>query len=322
MPVISRMVMLCLCLLVSGHAAAIDVADAAVQAFLKANAKTKGFDRGFAEASLRGAHWLPSVVEAMQRPAEAKPWHRYRPIFLTDERIKAGRNYLETHQAAFAATEQSLGVDQAMIAAIIGVETFYGRNAGKYVVLDALTTLAFRYPKRAEFFQRELVEFLILAQEQGFDPKALRGSYAGAMGLGQFMPSSYRAYAVDGDGDARVDIWENPRDAIQSVANYFLEHGWQAGAPVALPVTAPAGWRWQAPKDYQPNVVVADLRAQGFSVPAELLGDERVALIGLEGERGMEYWIGFKNFYVITRYNRSPLYAMAVLQLAQALGLP
>lgn len=301
---------------------AIDTATPEVQRFLKSGTEHKGFEPGRAEAALLNAKFQQSIIDAIKRPAEAKPWSAYRRIFLTPERIDAGRAYLAAHPAEFTAAAERHGVAPAMAAAIIGVETFYGRNAGKYRVLDALATLAFRHPPRAEFFQRELIEYLILTQEQGFRPEDLKGSYAGAMGLGQFMPSSYRAYATDADADGQADIWNNPADAIDSVANYFARHGWRSGEPVAVPVSAPPDWIWKAPRDYKPDRVVADLRAQGFAVPEWLKGDERVALVGLDGADGREYWLGFQNFYVITRYNRSPLYAMAVLQLAEALGFP
>jgi membrane-bound lytic murein transglycosylase B len=302
--------------------AALELPKAELEAFLAENAKRKGFDAELARRAIAEARVQQSILDAIARPAEAKPWHQYRKIFIQPERIDAGRRFIQEYAADLANAEARHGVEAAAIAAIIGVETFYGRNVGKYRVLDALATLGFRYPKRAEFFRAELAEFIALCNQQGFDPAKPVGSYAGAMGLGQFMPSSYRAYAADGDDDGTIDIWDNRTDAASSVANYLARHGWQHGAPVVVAVEPPPGWSAQATKDYKPAVTIGSLRAQGFEVPATYADGEKVSVVQLEGEAGPEVWLGFMNFYVITRYNRSPLYAMAVYQLAEALGLP
>jgi membrane-bound lytic murein transglycosylase B len=211
-------------------------------------------------------------------------------------------------------------VDPRVIVAIIGVETRYGRNTGSYRVVDALTTLAFDYPPRGDFFRRELTEFLLLAREEGKDPRSLKGSYAGAMGYGQFIPSSFRAYAVDFDGDGLRDIWGNTTDAIGSVANYFSRHGWRGGETVVIPVTAtravPDGVA-NASLKLQYNV--GELRGLGLEIE-DLAPDTPAALFRMEAEEGPEYWLGLHNFYVITRYNRSRLYALAVVQLGDAIA--
>ncbi|MDW8478808.1 MAG: lytic murein transglycosylase [Xanthomonadales bacterium] len=208
-----------------------------------------------------------------------------------------------------------------LLVAILGVETSYGANLGRHRVLDALVTLGFYYPPRQDFFARELKQLFALAHEQGLDLGTLKGSYAGAMGLGQFMPSSYRAYGVDGDGDGRIDLWGSTADVLASVANYLARHGWQRGQPVALPAEAAPGAADPGPQVLEARRTAAELAALGFRGAALDPEDPRpVNLVRLEGEAGPEYWIAFGNFYVITRYNRSPLYAMAVFQLAQAIA--
>jgi membrane-bound lytic murein transglycosylase B len=207
-----------------------------------------------------------------------------------------------------------------IIVAILGVETFYGSNTGSHRVLDALYTLGFHYPKRADFFRRELEEMLLLTREEGSDPRALTGSYAGAMGKPQFISSSFRAYAVDFDADGQRDIWNNDADAIGSVASYFARHGWQSGAGIADRIQGEhAGLAELAAAGMKPSHRAADLRARGIPVDAEIGDDDLLSVIELETERGPEYWLGRNNFYVITRYNRSNLYAMAVFQLSEAI---
>lgn len=258
------------------------------------------------------------ILEAMRRPAEkVKPWHEYRQIFLTDKRIEAGVDFWEANARILARIQEDTGVPPEIIVGILGVETFYGRITGRYKVVDALATLAFEYPPRAKFFTSELEQFLLLTREQKIDPLLATGSYAGAMGGPQFISSSYRAYAVDGSGDGRVDLWESWPDIISSVANYFTAHGWERGGPVVTPAGAPvpAG---SLSEGLKLDRTVAGLRDAGVAVeggPA----DARTMLFELEGEGGPEYWVGFNNFYVITRYNRSPLYAMAVFELSEAI---
>lgn len=272
------------------------------------------------------SRWLVSaekqqkIIDAISRPAEKTlEWKSYRKIFLTEERAAAGRAFIEQHKKAFERAESNPGLSRYFAAAVIGVETRFGQHRGTYRVIDALSTLAFDYPPRAAFFEKELEQFLLLAREQDFDPLALKGSYAGAMGYGQFIPSSYRAYAIDFDGDGVADILDNPVDAIGSVSNYFARHGWKPGQPVAEPVKVTGAQAKMASDSLKPKRTVGDFRAAGLAVAANLPDNAPARLLRLEGDSGAEYWLTFHNFYVITRYNHSSLYAMAVLQLANEL---
>ena len=266
------------------------------------------------------AKYQQSIIDAITRPAEAKPWKDYRPIFLTAERITKGRAFLQNHRAALDEVEARTGVPAAIIVAIVGVETNYGANTGRYKVLDALYTLGFFYEPRASFFRGELAQAFALAKEEDLDLRTITGSYAGAMGWGQFIPSSYRAYAVDGDGNDHRDLWNSLPDVFASVANYFKVHKWQAGEPVAIPALRAETAADFVPDSLQANFTLSELAEQGYR-PARAIGHAVPAtLLRLEGASGTEYWITFNNFYVISRYNRSPLYSMAVFQLAQAIA--
>lgn len=262
-----------------------------------------------------------AILDAISRPAEkAKPWKDYRPIFITDKRISKGVEFWKQHEATLARAEAEYGVPAQVIVAIIGVETFYGGNTGSWRVMDALSTLAFDYPPRAPFFRKELREFLLLTREEQVEPLSMTGSYAGAMGLPQFMPSSFRAYAVDFDGDGHINIWTNPTDAIGSVASYFKRHGWQPGQPVASVAKVKGEQAEQGlTVGLDPVKNVGELRALGWSTVDPLKDDLPVTAFRLEGAEGDEYWLGQPNFFVITRYNRSVMYAMAVNQLAELL---
>jgi membrane-bound lytic murein transglycosylase B len=273
-------------------------------------------------ALLDQAKFQQSIVDAMNKPAEGKTWAQYRPIFLTAERLNAGATYIRDNAALFAQAEQRYHVPAEYIAAIIGVETFYGRNTGKYKVLDALTTLAFYYPARAPFFQSELAQFLEL-DEPGFglDLANVTGSYAGAMGLGQFMPTSLKKYGQDGDGNQHIDLWASPADIIFSVANYLQQFGWQAGEPVTARLRRQQGAGELGPLDLKPYAPLKTFIDLGYwprrAVDIKILS----SVVSLEGPSGVERFAIFNNFYVITRYNRSPMYAMAVHQLATAIRL-
>ncbi|MBD8483552.1 lytic murein transglycosylase B [Pseudomonas coleopterorum] len=282
-------------------------------------------DYGFASDQLnevfREVERKQSILDAISRPAErVKPWSEYRPMFITDARIARGVDFWRQHEAVLARAEREYGVPAQVIVAIIGVETFFGRNTGNYRVIDALSTLSFDYPPRAPFFRKELREFLMLARDEQLDPLTLKGSYAGAMGLPQFMPSSFRAYAVDFDGDGHINIWTDADDAIGSVASYFKEHGWVAGQPVVsrASVSGPQVDDGLSP-GIDPVKNVGQLRALGWSSHDALRDDLPVTAFRLQGAEGPEYWIGLKNFYAITRYNRSVMYAMAVHQLSESL---
>lgn len=290
----------------------------AAQEFASRMQTKHGFAAEQLESWLADAEKQQKIIDAISRPAEKTlDWQAYRRIFLTPERIAGGRAFIEQHQDVFARAESDPGLSRYFAAAILGVETRYGEHRGNYRVLDALATLAFDYPPRSSFFRKELEQFLLLTREQGFDPLALQGSYAGAMGYGQFIPSSYRAYAIDFDADGTADILDNPVDAIGSIANYFARHGWKPGQPVAEQVSVNASQRQLAEKALKPSKTLGAFRQAGIPVQSRLPDSAPARLLRLEGKAGPEYWLTYHNFYVITRYNHSSLYAMAVLQLAE-----
>ena len=262
-----------------------------------------------------------SILDAISRPAEKRlTWAEYRNIFIKPSRINKGVEFWEQNSDVLAKAEKEFGVPASVIVAIIGVETLYGGNKGSFRVVDALSTLGFDYPPRSKFFRSELKHFFLLAKEQGQDPLRLTGSYAGAMGYGQFIPSSYRAYAVDYDNDQFADIWNNTTDAIGSVANYFHEHGWKPGQPVVVRTRIADGYDKEILNDsLKPKHTVESLQQQGYMPLDNLEPSQTANAIRLEGKQGAEFWVGLHNFYVITRYNHSRLYAMAVWQLSQAI---
>jgi len=262
----------------------------------------------------------PNIIAAMTRPAEGMPWYQYRKIFMRDSRIQGGVKFWQTNQASLELTAQRYGVPEEIIVAIIGVETLYGERTGGHRVIDALATLAFDYPKRSKFFLSELEHFLLLCREEKINPLEPVGSYAGAMGMPQFMPSSYRHYAADFEGDMKRDIWHNPADAIASVANYFAKHHWQTGQDIAFVVQANGDKYNQAlTKGLSPDITVKQLQNLEVQVPKQVSEQTLVKLLSFEQEHGDDLWVGLDNFYVITRYNHSPLYAMAVFQLSAAI---
>lgn len=260
------------------------------------------------------------IVDAISRPAEGKPWFQYRPIFVTKTRIKEGVKYWNDNEATLIAAEEKYGVPPEIIVAIIGVETRYGRHKGRYRVMDSLSTLAFAYPKRGKFFRSELEHYLLLTREEGFNPLDIKGSYAGAMGKSQFISSSYRHYAVDFDGDGKRDLWDNNADAIGSVANYFKRHKWQPGGDIVAPAMVGSNHiQVLVKKGYKPHSTVKELRQRGVTAKSKVDPEALGALLELKKRAGREHWLTLNNFYVITRYNHSPLYAMAVHQLGQAI---
>jgi membrane-bound lytic murein transglycosylase B len=291
--------------------------------FVSEMVSKNGFSKAELTALLEKAEKKQSILDAISRPAEqSKTWKEYRPIFMVPQRIENGVKFWQENKAELERAETEFGVPAEIIVAIIGVETSYGRNMGGYNVLDALTTLAFDYPARAPFFRSELENYLLLTREQKHSPLDFKGSYAGAMGYGQFMPSSYRKWAVDFSGDGFTDIWKNPSDAIGSVANYFKMHGWKTGEPVT--VEAHAADNMQAPQlnsIVPPTLTVDQWREQGINPISWLPPTTRVIAFQFEGVIGTEYWFGLQNFYTITRYNRSPMYAMAVYQLSQSIKM-
>ncbi len=294
--------------------------DPAVHRFIDDMAGRHGFDPSRLQALFRTARVDAHVLEAISRPAETKPWYQYRSIFLTPARIEKGAVFWRQHQDILARAATEYGVGPEFIVAILGVETRYGDNTGRIRVLDALSTLAFRYPRRSSFFMSELEEFLLLTREEPLDPLALRGSYAGAMGLPQFIASSYRRYAVDFDGDNRRDLLNNPADAIGSVANYLDKHGWEPEGHVVVPAMVPEGSEVKTlTRGLKPHTSIGVMKARGLELADPVPESAMGALIALDAGERTEYWVGLQNFYAITRYNHSALYAMAVYQLAQAI---
>lgn len=259
------------------------------------------------------------ILDIMSRPGEARPWPIYRRQFVTKPSANRGSRFWRRHQRALARAEKKFGVDPAIIVAIIGVESRYGRAAGHIRTIDALTTLALEYPRRADFFRRELVQFLLLTREQRMDPLAIKGSYAGAIGVAQFIPSSYRSYAIDFDNDGRTDLMGSPADAIGSVANYFKRHGWKTGEPAVSKVTIEGTvYPWFKDLHIAPVLTLRQLRHYGITPEKSNRNPElRAALISLEGENGTEYRLSHDNYYVITRYNKNRKYAMAVYELSE-----
>ncbi|MFT5575520.1 MAG: membrane-bound lytic murein transglycosylase B [Bermanella sp.] len=280
-----------------------------------------GFDRAWVEQLVTQAERKQSILDAISRPAErSMEWKDYRKIFIQDSRIDQGVAFWREHRKTLERAEKQYGVPAHMIVAIIGVETRYGRHMGSYRVLDALATLGFDYPKRGKFFSRQLEEFLLMTREQKLDPLELTGSYAGAMGFGQFIPSSYRSFSVDFDEDGVADIVHNPVDAIGSVANYFSEHKWRSGELVTVMATVTKAHQSEVfDAGLKPKWTVAELAGKGVAAYAELDGNAMASAILLVGDKGEEHWLGLHNFYVITRYNHSSMYAMAVYQLSQLL---
>lgn len=293
--------------------------EAARAAFVERMVAQHDFTAAEVESLLAEATIRSDIIDAISRPAERTlEWRDYRKIFLTDKRIDAGVEFWREHETFIAETSAKTGVAPEMLVAIIGIESFFGRITGKYRVLDALSTLAFAYPPRAKFFGGELEQFLLLTREEALTPTAALGSYAGAMGAPQFIPSSYRAYAVDGDGDGQRDLWENWRDVIASIANYFEVHRWQNGEPIAVQATR-ARSAGERPNRLKLADTVQTLSDAGYVFATEQPAEAPAMLVTLEGQNGTEYWVGFNNFYVITRYNRSVLYAMAARDLGWAI---
>ncbi|MCK5721028.1 MAG: lytic murein transglycosylase B [Gammaproteobacteria bacterium] len=289
-----------------------------VKIFIQQMVKKHQFNKSYLETLFAEAKLYDSILEAIARPAEGKPWYEYRPIFVTKKRTQGGINFWKENADALARAEQKYGVPREIIVAIIGVETRYGKHAGKYPVFDALATLAFGYPPRATFFKSELEHFLLMTREEKIQAKDLLGSYAGAMGMPQFISSSFRHYAVDFDGDGKRDLWNNTTDAIGSVANYFRKHHWKPGQPITHQVQV-HGVRHKnlITNSLKPSHTQLDLLVNGVILPGNIAEDLKGKLLKLKKPDNPEYWVAWDNFYVITRYNHSALYSMAVYQLSQ-----
>ena len=291
-----------------------------VQNFIQFMIDEHGFERAHLKLLFKGVEQQEKVLDAIATPAERKKkWFEYRPIFLKQARAKAGVKFWNENREILEQAEEIYGVPAEIIVAIIGVETYYGRITGKHPVFDSLVTLGFGYPKRAKFFLSELEHYLLMCREEGFDPSALKGSYAGAMGVGQFISSSYRRYSVDQNEDGKRDLWNSNEDIIGSVANYFKVHGWKKNQPVASSAQFSGDTEnIDDTNTLKPAFAYAQLNKQGIVADMPIANDEKVSLFVLDADRNSkEYWIGQHNFYVITRYNHSHMYAMAVYQLSQ-----
>jgi len=303
----------------------VDVTRPNVAAFIDEMVAEHDFSRDALAALLGKAEIKQSIIKKISTPAEKKlTWAEYRKIFITKERIAAGTTFWLENAEMLERIRKESGVSVEMIVGIIGVETYYGRITGKDRVIDALVTLAFDYPPRSKFFRNELVQFLILAREEELDATAPLGSYAGAMGRPQFMPSSFRAYAVDATGDGKRDIWNNWADVAGSVANYFVAHKWRTGEEVTSQATLSSRWDREVPKPknkLKADDTVESLSKQGVVFATELCADSKAALLTYDGDDGIEHWVGFHNFFVITKYNRSAMYALAAHQLGQEIAL-
>ncbi|MEP6484093.1 MAG: lytic murein transglycosylase B [Rudaea sp.] len=294
---------------------------AAEQKFADELAAKHDLDAADVMATLAKARYQQSVIDTMTRPAEGKPWKDYRPIFFNDRRIDDGVSFYRENRDLLRRVETSFGVPAAMIVAIIGVETNYGHTPTRYHVIDALSTLAFYYPPRADFFRSELAQlFLLRGPTFPYALEDLMGSYAGAMGWGQFMPSSIANFARDGDGDGKIDLWNSLPDICQSIANYFVAHGWEKDGPVAVRADVAADARKIEPAGLTPVYPLQQLNEWGYTTKENFDPMRPATIIQLEGADGPEVWIVFENFYVISRYNKSPLYSLAAYQLSQAIA--
>lgn len=320
---ISSLLLSSICLAKAPITDRIDIKD-----FINDMVSKHGFEQSDLEALFKKVQINQTIIDQMNHPAEGKPWHQYQKIFISEQFIQNGVKFWQENEKTLKAAEKKYGVPPEIIVGILGVETRYGANTGKFPVIEALTTLSFDYPKRAPFFKKELEEYLLLTKEEQFDPLSLKGSYAGAMGKAQFMPSSYRHYAVDFHNKGQKDILNNTPDAIGSVANYFKLNGWQANQPVLVNALVHSDKHSALPKDKKnpkPTLTVLEwIKNYDVSptqdlptMPIDTLTQQKAALIELDGQAGKEYFLGLNNFYVITRYNHSDQYAMAVHQLGE-----
>lgn len=281
-----------------------------------------GFDAAEVEAWFAEGEYIARNVESLAKPAETtRTYAEYRPMFVSDETVENGKRFMVEQAEWLSLAEQRTGVPGEIISAIMGVETRYGNYLGVHRTFDALATLAVTEGRRADYFQRELINFLLISRDQAFDPLSVKGSYAGAMGYPQFMPSSYLAYADDLDGDGNIDIWNDPVDAIGSIARYLAEHGWQPDAPIATRAHVSGEYRQVELNSFDRDRTLAEVTALGWDPLVSAAEDAQVHPIRLDGDNGAEFWLGYRNFWVISRYNRSIAYSMAIYQLSEALRL-
>lgn len=292
-----------------------------VQLFIQSMVKQHHFNAKQLTETMNQVKLQPQIIESMEKPYEKKNWDVYRALFLTSQRVKGGLDYWNANQKSLEKAQKRYGVPPEIIVAILGVETLYGERQGDYKVLDALATLSFNYPKRSAFFTKELKEYLLLCREHGVSPTQYKGSYAGAMGKPQFMPSSYRYYAVDFNNTGTRDLMTNNDDSIGSIANYFSKHGWKLNEGIAQNARL-SGWRFKRIKTNPrtANYTYSQLEQAGVKpITAAHNHPKRAALIELMTDDGKEYWLAYPNFFVITRYNSSPQYALVVYLLSQQL---
>lgn len=289
-----------------------------VQAFIKTMEKKHHFKATELNAIFRAVKVRPKVLHTLKAPAELIPWYRYRIVFINSTRIRGGLNYWNRNAETLAKAEKIYGVPAGIIVATIGTETKYGENKGDYPVIDALTNIAFSDSSRAKYFRTELEEFLLLAREQHLNPLLIKGSYAGAIGQPQFMPSSYRRFAVNFSGSGKIDLSNNEADIIGSIANYYHKHGWKTNEAVAIPtITQNSRYRFLFEKSPPRTLTIGDLAEYGiYPYRNNLPEDTKIKLVQLQTVQGKEYWVGLHNFNVIRRYNPSDLYAMVVYQLS------
>ena len=286
-----------------------------IPAFIDEMVDKYQFKRDELQQAFIHAEYRPDVIESITKPAILKPWVEYRPNFINPQRIDSGVQYWKKYSSALKRAEKKYGVPQEIILGVLGVETLYGRNTGRFRALDALTTLTFDYPRRADFFHDELAQYLLLAREQGFDLLSIQASYAGALGIPQFMPSSYRRYAVDFNGNGKIDIMNEPEDAIGSVANYLKQYGWRSSEPVAIQCKLEDEKRLGVIGEARPYIAWQDAGVKPVKKHPDYLPPSW--LLDFTAESGKEYWLVFSNFNVIMRYNNSNYYAMSVFQLAE-----
>lgn len=290
----------------------------AINQFIREMTSKHAFNQKKLEEIFQQVRLHPNIIEAISRPAESKPWYDYRPIFITESRVAGGVRFWQKNRATLERANTVFGIPIEIIVSIIGIETRYGRHTGHYPIIDSLSTLAFAYPPRSQFFRKELEQFLLMTREENHDPLLLKGSYAGAMGMPQFISSSFRRYAVDFDKDGVRNLWDSKADAIGSVANYFKKHHWQPGEPVISKVQV-YGKKYQGllSSGIKPDKTQQELLDNGVILPDGLPEHLQGKLLKFETRSGPEYWVGWPNFYVISRYNNSALYSMAVYQLSE-----
>jgi membrane-bound lytic murein transglycosylase B len=316
---IKLLLVVCLCPFISS--CAVSVKDqAGYDAFIQQMAKTHHFSPAELSDTFANIKINKDILKRISSPSEGLPWYKYQKIFLTKKRISEGVEFWRQHKVSLTAAGEKYAVPPEIIVAIIGVETFYGKHTGNYPVIEALSTLAFAYPPRSDFFRRELEQFLLLCREERVSPLIPAGSYAGAMGMPQFMPSSYRSYAIDFNDNNKRDIWHETGDVIASIGDYLNKHGWQKGQPVAFKLAKNVTKSTLNLSELKNHLRINGLKSANLKNPTPLFSNPKAEILAFEQQDGEELWAALDNFYVITRYNKSPLYALAVYQLSLAIA--